>query len=148
MKIKWIEQERFQSEDDFTRNPASKELSEKFNKFRERNSKGERVKEYICKYSKYKKGFNCPIKKKLVFSNEEVILYIVEGVMGIHDHAETEESHRKNTLFSKEQEDEMKDLLKIDVTRRNVKKRMLDLGFISENMNKRAFDNKVNNIRK
>ena len=56
----WEKVEEFGSEDNFTNSDMAKNLQSNFNNHRSSNTKKNgTVKEFVCKYSSYKKGCNC-----------------------------------------------------------------------------------------
>ena len=67
----------------------------------------------MCKYSSYKKGYNCEAKMKTIFKNGRLEVFTNDK-----DHAHEKIGERKNVNFSKEAEERIEELINLDVTRK------------------------------
>ena len=72
----WEKVEDFGSEDNFKNSTLLKNLQSNFNNHRTSNTqKNGIVKEFVCKYSSHKKGYNCEAKMKTIVKNGSVEVF-------------------------------------------------------------------------
>ena len=116
--LEWEKLRNYECMEAFEESEVFKDLKSNFNKHRSNNTKKNgTVKEYQCKYSKYKKGFNCQAKMKTVFRNGIVELFTNKTK---HEHKKVD--NRENVYYTKEQEEKIKTLINLDVSRKNIRK--------------------------
>ena len=132
--------------DEFDDSPALQDLQDNYNMDNKMTSKdGNIFRTFVCKFSKKKKGFNCPVKARTVFSGNKMTIYRLDDT--VHDH---EASERKNFAFDKKAEEKMKELLVLNVSTRNIRKHLLDKGFYTKATfpSDQILYSKMSNLRK
>ena len=143
---KWIIEAEFNSVEEFDDSPALQDLQDNYEMDNKMTSKdGNIVRTFVCKFSKKKKGFNCPVKARTVFSGYKMTIYRLDDT--VHDH---EASERKNFAFDKKAEEKMKELLLLNVSTRNIRKHLLDKGFYTKATfpSDQILYSKMSNLRK
>ena len=112
------------------------------------NKQGNVIRSFVCKFSKRKKGFNCPVKARTILNGTKMTVYRIEG--SAHEHTATTGKERKNFNFDKRTEDKMMELLELNVNSRNIRKHMFQEGFFSEETapSDQVFYSKTSNLRK
>ena len=134
---------------DFMDSPQYQDLMDNFNMDSKKiNKNGDTTRNWVCKFSKKKKGFNCPVKSRTVQTIEKVTVFKVEEAS--HEHEPVENSTRKNFDFSVEAQSKMKELLQLNVNSRNIRKALIDKGIYTEETapSTQGFYNKTSQLRK
>ena len=147
--LKWVQDVEFTSMVDFMDSPQYQDLMDNFNMDSKKiNKKGDTTRNWVCKFSKKKKGFNCPVKSRTVQTIEKVTVFKVEEAS--HEHEPVENSTRKNFDFSVEAQSKMKELLPLNVNSRNIRKALIDKGIYTEETapSIQGFYNKTSQLRK
>ena len=83
---------------------------------------------FWCEFSKRRKGYNCPCQVRTVKVFQELTIEVSSDEE--HEHAQSVE--RKQLVWEQSTEDNMKDLIKLDITSRNLRK-SLESSFTNEN---------------
>ena len=83
---------------------------------------------FWCEFSKRRKGYNCPCQVRTVKVFQELTIEVSSDEE--HEHAQSGE--RKQLVWEQSTEDNMKDLIKLDITSRNLRK-SLESSFTNEN---------------
>ena len=148
----WKELATYGCREEFNNSDVFSDLEERFNLHRNRPQKKQKVLEYLCKYSKKKVGFNCPVKVRVLLKLSGIIVVEKNCKDGEHeDHCHDQEpGERKNRHYDCEKEREMKAMIKLDIKSHNMKKNLKEKGMFSENSNAatKSLYNKTYQIKK
>ena len=147
--IDWVLESEFTSMVEFDESPALQDLQENYNmNAKKTNKEGHITRNFVCKFSKKKKGFACPVRSKTVFAGDKMTIYKLNGVD--HKHAPTKDNDRKNFNFSQQTEGKIKELLELNVNSRNIRKHLIENGFFTEATapSEQVFYSKTYNLRK
>ena len=90
------------------------------------NKEGQIIRTFVCKFSKKKKGFNCPVKSRTVLTGTKMAVFRLEDCQ--HDHTVVDHEDRKNFNFDDRVEAKMKELLEMNVSSRNMRKHLIKAG--------------------
>jgi hypothetical protein len=141
---KWTLDTEFDSLAEFDDSPVLQDLLDNFNMDNKMTTKnGDIVRSFVCKFSKKKKGFNCPVKSRTVLSSSDNKMRVYRLEESEHDHSAAETSERKNFTFGK-------NLLVLNVSTTNIRKHLLDNNFYTTDTfpPDQVFHSKISNIRK
>ena len=94
------------------------------------NKDGDITRVFLCKFSKKKKGFACPVKRRSVQTGDKMTIFRQEG--SAHKHTPMKEGKRKNFVFPPEAEKKMEELLEMNVTSRKMRKHLIEKGYFTE----------------
>ena len=147
--VNWIVESEFDSMVEFNDSAALQDLMDNYNQDNKKaNKDGHIIRSFICKFSKRKKGFACPVKSRTILNGNKMTVYRIEGAE--HDHTAMTGNERKNFNFDQRIETKMKELLELNVNSRNIRKHLIEKGFFSEETAPpdQVFYSKTSNLRK
>ena len=148
---KWTIDSEFDYLAEFDDSPVLQDLLDNFNMDNKMTTKdGDIVRSFVCKFSKKKKGFNCPVKSRTVLSSSDNKMRVYRLEESEYDHSTAETSKRKNFTFGKKVEDKIKELLLLNVSTTNIRKHLLENNFYTTDTlpPDQVFHPKISNIRK
>ena len=129
--VAWIKDVEFGSKKEYLESPTLQDLVDNYNMDSKKQKKdGDITRVFVCKFSKKKKGFDCPVKCRTVQTVGKVTVYRQEGIN--HKHTPLKEEKRKNFFFPPEAEKKMEELLEMNVTSRKMKKHLIEKGYFTE----------------
>ena len=143
--VPWNKRDEFENLGVYEASDCFQDLKANWRVNATKTNKTEITKEFFCKFSSKKKvGFNCPKKAKVVFTaHGSVEVYESEGD---HNDQMIENNERIYNDWSDKKED-LKGMLKIDVTTRNLKKKLTDDGKLQDNVTRASFYSAVNRAK-
>ena len=147
--LNWIVDSEFDSMVEFDDSAALQDLMDNYNMDNKKvNKEGHIIRSFVCKFSKRKKGFTCPVKARSILNGTKMTVYRIEGAE--HDHTIMKGQERKNYKFDQKTETKMKELLELNVNSRNIRKHLISEGFFTEKTAPpdQAFYAKTSRIRK
>ena len=125
----WLEEATFTSSVQFMESPTYKDLMDNYNTDNKKvNKAGDVVRTWVCKFSKKKKGFDCPIKVKTVLTDGKVNVLRLNGAEHKHDRV----GDRKYFTFAPETEEKISELVGLNVESRHIRKFLVEKGYFSE----------------
>ena len=116
---KFDNEESFKSSDFYLGDKKLKYNGQTFKFQSSKSSKNGLTTVYWCEYSKRRKGYSCPCQVRTVQVFQEISMEVPNDDSE-HQHAQTGE--RKQLVWEPSTEDKMKDLIKLDITSRNLRK--------------------------
>ena len=144
----WIVESKFDSAVTFMDSIQYKDLMDNYNTDSKKETKnGDIVRTWVCKFSKKKKGFSCPVKARTVHSGLTVTVSRLGNVD--HMHEAIKDSSRKYFVFTNEVEAKISELVELNVESRLIRKHLVDKGFFTEDTapSEKVLYNKTYQIR-
>jgi hypothetical protein len=144
----WIVESKFDSAVTFMDSIQYKDLMDNYNTDSKKETKnGDIVRTWVCKFSKKKKGFSCPVKARTVHSGLTVTVSRLGNVD--HMHEVIKDSSRKYFVFTNEVEAKISELVELNVESRLIRKHLVDKGFFTEDTapSEKVLYNKTYQIR-
>ena len=127
----WITEVEFTSKKEYLESPALQDLVDNYNMHSKKiNKDGDITRVFLCRFSKKKKGFACPVKRRSVQTGDKMTIFRQEG--SAHKHTPMKEGKRKHFVFPPEAEKKMEELLEMNVTSRKMRKHLIEKGYFTE----------------
>ena len=143
--VKWAVESEFESMVEFDDSAALQDLMDNYNMNSKKVNKYDHIKRtFFCKFSKKKKGFDCPVKSCTILAGNKMTVYGLEDTEHNHDKV------KDNFNFNKRVVDKMEELLELNVNSRNIHKHLIKEGYLDEETapSDQVFYSKTSNLRK
>ena len=147
--VKWSLESEFESMVEFDDSAALQDLMDNYNMNSKKVNKDDHIiRTFFSKFSKKKKGFDCPLKSCTILAGNKMTVYRLEDTE--HNHDKVKDKQRRNFNFDKRVVDKMEELLELNVNSRNIRKYLIKEGYFDEEtaLSDRVFYSKTSNLRK